>query len=240
MSDWKPRRFWKHTTVVQAEDGKGFSVRLDNSRLRTPAKAELLVPTSVIAELIAAEWDAQAEFVDPESMPVTRAANAAIDRVSLKHAEVADMLAEYGDSDLTCYRAEAPVELIARQEAAWDPLLDWLYESYGARLEPRNGIIHRAQSPDALVRLRDAVHAFDPFCLTAFHDLVTLSGSLVIGLAASKDVFPADQLWDMSRVDEIWQEDQWGADDEATEHANLKRNSFLKAKQILDAIDAVE
>ncbi|MGB3556744.1 MAG: ATP12 family chaperone protein, partial [Jannaschia sp.] len=122
MSDWKARRFWTDAEVVR--EGDGFAVRLDGKPVRTPAKAPILLPSRALAEGIADEWRAQTEMVDPLSMPLTRAANATIDKVMPQRAEVAANLAEYGGSDLLCYRATDPDALIAAQAAAWDPPLD--------------------------------------------------------------------------------------------------------------------
>ena len=113
MSDWKPKRFWKNATVV-AVDG-GHTVHLDGRPVKTPSKAGLIVPTAAMAAAMAAEWDAQVELVDPRTMPVTRCANSAIDKVRVQHADVAAMLAEYGDSDLLCYRAADPEVVGHRQ-----------------------------------------------------------------------------------------------------------------------------
>lgn len=233
MSEWAAKRFWTRTEISEASDG--FGVTLDGRPVRTPAKAPLIVPTRALAEAIAVEWDAQAEVIDPNTMPATRGANAAIDKVRVQHGDVADMLAAYGDSDLLCYRADAPVELVARQAEAWDPLLDWLAATYGTRLVVQAGVMYVAQPPEAMARLRAAVLDFSAFELAGFHDLVSLSGSLVIGLAAVHDAQPIGQLWDLSRIDESWQAEQWGVDDEAAEVAEIKRESFLQAKRFFDA-----
>lgn len=234
MSEWAPRRFWKETTVTE-QDG-GFCIALDGRPVRTPAKALLIVPTQALAEAIAAEWDAQVEKVDPQSMPVTRGANAALDKVAVQHAEVAELLVAYGDSDLLCYRADAPAELVARQAAQWDPLLDWLNDQYGVRLSVQSGVMHVAQSEAAMARLGAEVHGMTPFELAAFHDLVGLSGSLVLGLAAARDARPIGELWDLSRLDEAWQAEQWGIDDEAAEAEAVKKESFMNAKRFFDAV----
>lgn len=227
MSDWVAKRFWKQASVV--ETGAGFTVHLDGRVVKTPAKAALDVPTRAMAEAMCIEWDAQGEKIDPATMPVTRSANAAIDKVRIQRAEVADMLAAYGDSDLICYRAENPVALVARQAKAWDPLLDFAQKKLGAVLEPRVGVMHAPQDPDALSAMGEKVHALGAFELAAFHDLVALSGSLVIGFAAIYDYAPVDHLWTLSRVDEEWQISQWGDDDEAILQAEVKRRAFLHA-----------
>ena len=227
MSEWKRRRFWKDAAILP--EGDGHSVRLDGRPVRTPAKAPLILPTPALAHAVAAEWQAQGEDVLPDTMPLTRAANAAIDKVSPQHAEVAQMIAEYGDSDLLCYRAETPAELADRQAAAWDPLLDWAESALDARLIPVAGVMHKPQPERTLDALRARVHALDPWALTAFHDLVSLSGSLVLGFATMLDHLDPAEAWEVSRIDETWQEQLWGRDDEAHEHATRKQTDFFNA-----------
>lgn len=204
MSEWKAKRFWKEAGIEEADGG--YAVLLDTRPVKTPAKRALVVPTQSMAEAIAAEWDAQEEEIKPHLMPATKTANAAIDKVAVQHAEVADMLAAYGDSDLLCYRADSPQGLVDRQAEQWDPMLDWGAEALGARLLPRTGVMHAPQNPEALSRLSALTHALNPFELAAFHDLVSLSGSLILGFAAARQARGLDEIWALSRLDEIWQD----------------------------------
>jgi len=227
MTGWTRKRFWTLTGV--AADGAGWTVTLDGRPLRTPAKAAFTLPARALAEACAAEWEAQEGELQPETMPLTRTANSAIDTVAAQHAEVAARVAAYGETDLLCYRAEAPEGLVQRQAEAWDPLLGWAEQALGARLRPVAGVIHRPQDPGALARLAAATAALDGFELAALHHLVALTGSLVIGHAAARGAFAPETLWALSRVDETWQEEQWGEDEEAAVHAALKRQAFLDA-----------
>lgn len=227
MSEWAARRFWTATAVVPVDGG--WTVELDGRRVKTPAKTALLVPTEGLAQEIAGEWQAQEERVNPATMPFTRMANSALDKVTPQLAAVAAMLAEYGDSDLLCYRADAPDALVQAQAEAWNPLLDWAEATFGARLEPRTGVMHVPQSDAALARLSQQVRAQSPFALTGFHDLVALSGSLVLALATIHGARSPEQAWDLSRIDETWQETQWGRDEEAAEVAARKRGEYLHA-----------
>ena len=229
MSGWRAKRFWKAASVEDADGG--FAVQLDGRPLRTPAKAALVVPTRALAAAIAAEWDAQGDDVDPRTMPVTRSANAAIDKVRPQHAEVAALIADYGGTDLLCYRADAPPALIARQGAVWDPLLDWAATALGARLVVTQGVIPVAQPAAALGALRGQVTALSEFELAALHDLVSITGSLVLGLAITRGRISAQEAWDIARIDETWQIEQWGADEEAAEEAALKRAALLDAER---------
>jgi chaperone required for assembly of F1-ATPase len=232
MSAWKSKRFW--TQALAVADDHGFAVELDGRRIKTPAKAPLILPTQAMADAVAAEWAAQQDIVNPLTMPVTRSANAAIDKVTPQHGEVADMLAAYGDADLLCYRATGPAELIQRQAEQWDPALAWAHQTFGVDLDVHSGVMHQPQAPDALARLSQQVHALGPFHLAAFHDLVSLSGSLVLGFAAALGWRDAEAIWNLSRLDDLWQEEQWGVDDDAQAQAEIKRQAFLHAKRFYD------
>jgi chaperone required for assembly of F1-ATPase len=229
MSDWKPKRFWKAATP-DACDG-GYTVTLDGRPVKTPAKAALIVPNMAMATAVAAEWDAQTGLVDPRTMPVTRSANAAIDKVRTQRNEVIGLLSEYGGSDLLCYRAATPDRLVALQNAQWDPLLDWAARDLGAVLAVGQGVMHVPQPPETLALFQRTLSAFDDFALAAAHDLISLSGSLVLALAVTRGHLPAAQAWDISRVDEDWQITQWGADEDAAAAAAVKRAAFLHAER---------
>lgn len=236
MSAWTAKRFWKEASI--AADDNGFRIELDGRPVRTPAKTLVVVPTRAMAAEIAAEWDAQVEQINPESMPMTRSANAALDKVSKQFDEVAAMLSAYGGSDLLCYRADHPEKLVERQAKSWDPLLDWLHGRFGVRLALQAGVMPVAQDENGQRILHERVAQFTPFEMAAFHDLVSLSGSLVIALAVIEGEVSPEDGWNLSRVDEMWQEEQWGEDDEATALANRKKSEFLMAAKIWDCLQS--
>ncbi len=227
MSSWTARRFWTTASAVPVEGG--FAVHLDARPVRTPLKAPLVLPTFPLAEAVAAEWQAQEGKVKPETMPVTRTANSAIDKVAPQHSDVADMLAAYGGSDLLCYRATGPAGLIQVQAEGWDPLLAWAADTLSAPLQVTIGIVPVSQPAESLAALSRLVHQLDSFRLAAFHDLVAISGSLVLALAVIQRRLSAPEAWALSRIDEDWQISLWGEDEEAAEHAALKRAAFLAA-----------
>lgn len=230
MTDWALKRFWSEVDVVA--EAEGWAIALDGRAVRTPARAPLVLATEALAQAVAEEWAAQEGRVRPEAMPLTRAANSAIDKVAPQREAVVEMLAAYGATDLLCYRAEAPAALARRQAEAWDPLLAWARDALGAPLVATTGLVPVAQPDHALAALRGRIAAQDVFGLTALHDLVTLSGSLVIGLAAVEGARPADALWSCARLDEDWQESQWGRDAEAAEAAEARRWDFLNAARL--------
>jgi len=224
MSEWKAKRFWSESSVVP--EGDGFGIRLDGRVVKTPAKSALALPKRALAQAIATEWDAQDKIIDPETMPLTRLANSAIDKVSVQQAEVAALVADYGASDLLCYRAEGPEVLVARQAERWDPMLNWAAQAHEIRLNVQSGIMPVKQPADSIAKMHSITASMDPFALTAFHELVSLSGSWVLGLAAMENARPIGTLWDIGNVDEIWQAEQWGADEEAAENQSKKSAAF--------------
>jgi chaperone required for assembly of F1-ATPase len=233
MSEWARKRVWTKTGV--AEGQAGFEVTLDGRPIRTPSKTALVLPTRALADMIAAEWDAQEDTIDPTTMPATRMANSTIDKVVPQRPEVEAHLAGYGETDLLCYRADGPDGLVARQADIWDPILDWIATTHGARLVITQGVIPKAQNPECLQALAQPMNGFTDFELTGFHDLVTLSGSLVLGYAAALSQDTPESIWEASRVDELWQIEQWGQDDEAERANLLKKQAFLDAKAFLSA-----
>lgn len=229
------KRFWKNVSI--RPEASGYGIYLDDKQLKTPLKASLLAPTMAVAQGIAGEWEAVEEKINPLHMHLTRCANATLDKVVVDHVAVAKMLAEYGATDLVCYRAEGPTELVARQAEAWDPMLDWLFQHYGVTLIATTGIMHKPQPSDGQTKLHAAVSAYDPWRLTALHDLVTISGSLVLGLAVATKYLSVEAAWPLSRIDEMWQEEQWGVDDSAHAGTEIKRSDFAKAAKLMDLLD---
>lgn len=234
MSEWKAKVFWKSTDVVEKDNA--YSVTLDGRPIKTPGKAALAVPTRALAQAMAEEWAAQTDEIRPDTMPLTKSANSAVDKVSVQFDEVADMLANYAGTDLLCYRATSPSELMARQSEKWDPLLDWCATRYDAPLTPVAGVMFQSQPAQSLARLKDQVHAMDNFTLTGFHELVTLSGSLVLGLAVLENHVTPEDAWALSRLDELYQQEQWGVDEEAEEMADVKKHAFIHGKRFCDLL----
>lgn len=207
------RRVYKEVNV--AED---FRVLLDGKPIKTPMRATLALPTRALAEAIADEWRGQGDKIVRETMPLTKLANTAIDRVTGREESVIGQMLTY-TNDLLCYRAEAPADLVARQNEGWNPLLEWAAERHGARLLTRVGIVHIAQPEEAVAALRGALAEHDPFVLTAVHAAATLCGSLVLALALADGRLDAEEAFALSHLDEHYQAEKWGTDGEAEKRA---------------------
>ena len=231
MAEWKARRFWKTADI--RPQGEGWEVVLDDKPLRTPGKQPLILPTRALARAIADEWDAQADVIDPHGMPLTRAANSAIEKVMPQHGGVAAMLGDYGGTDLLSYRATEPEALLRAQAEGWDPLIDWAATELRAPLRITHGVIPVDQDPAVLSKLQAEVAGLDAWSLTALHDLVTLPGSLVLGLAVLRGRIDAETAWRLSRIDEEFQASRWGRDDEADAAAQGRLAAMRDAERFL-------
>lgn len=222
------KRFYK-----QARPGPGGTIELDGRPVRTPARKPLAVPVEPLALAIADEWNAQGESVDPRTMPFTGLANAAIDRVAPDGESFAAALARYGESDLLCYRADAPPPLVERQAQRWDPILAWARRRYDVDFEIATGVVHKPQPKATVKRLAWAVGASTAFELAALSPLVTISGSLVIALALAEGAIGLDEAWDAATLDEQWQAEKWGEDAEAAAALAARRREFEAAFRFL-------
>jgi chaperone required for assembly of F1-ATPase len=226
------KRFY--TSVSVTADG---GIALDNRIVKTPAKVPLLLPNAALAEAVADEWRAQEDVVNPHLMPFTGLANAAIDRVAPDMSAFALGLAAYAESELLCYRAAEPPALVARQDAVWNPVLDWARGRFDISFTLVTGIMHQAQPEETLSRLRQALATYDAWALAPLNPIITISGSLVLALAVAEGHMAPDAAFDAAHLDELWQAEQWGEDDFALEARALHRRDFLSACHFLNLLD---
>ncbi len=224
-SEERIKRFW--TVADVSKDEGGWTVRLDGRTPKTPAGNTLTLPTEAAARLVADEWAAQGEFLLPGTMPATRLASTAIDRVSQTREPVAAEIAAYAGSDVLCYLAEHPAALIERQQAAWGPWRDWAAKELGIELHTAEGIIHRAQTPEALERVKALALEMDDHALTGLATAVPLLGSAVLGLAVQRGALSGQAALELSRLDEAFTEERWGVDEEAAARVAAHRDEAM-------------
>ncbi|MCB1521053.1 MAG: ATPase [Hyphomicrobiaceae bacterium] len=225
-----PKRFYSRAQVVR-QDGL-HALALDGRLARTPGKALLAVAPEPLAVAIAAEWAAQGDVIDPETMPLTRITNTAIDGVTGIEADVAADIVAFAASDLVCYRAETPPELTRRQAAAWDPVLDWAARRLGAHFVLASGVMPVVQPADALERVASHIGAACALELSALHVMTTLTGSALIALAHADAALDVADAWRRAHVDEDWQIERWGADEEAAARREMRWRDMQAASCI--------
>ncbi|MFN3766707.1 MAG: ATP12 family chaperone protein [Aliihoeflea sp.] len=232
-----PKRFFKSASV-RHDPGTGyFAVELDGKPVRTPGRAVLALPTEAAARLVADEFDAQTEEINPFDMPVLRIANTAIDGVSTDTQAVLEDILRYSSTDLVCYRAEGPESLVVRQSEGWDRILDWARASLGARFVLAEGVMHVDQPREAIgavgihLKMRE-----EPFRLSALHVMTSLTGSALIALAVDAGELTAEEGWTAAHIDEDWNISQWGEDGEAAKMRAAKKRDMLAAATLLEAL----
>jgi chaperone required for assembly of F1-ATPase len=228
------RRFYREAAAVP--DGGTWRIALDGKVVKTPARNALILPTQALGEAIAAEWAAQDTKVKPDTMPLMQLASTAIDRVAPDRARIIAETAGYAATDLVCYRAEDPAELVARQAAQWDPLIDWLRERYDVSLQVAAGVIAIPQSEQALSALTRAVAAQDDHRLTALAVMTGASGSLALGLAVLEGRIGPEAAAEAAQLDELFQAERWGIDPEAEKRRALQKADLVAAKRFLDLL----
>jgi chaperone required for assembly of F1-ATPase len=227
------KRFYARAGVAELPDG--FAITLDAKPIRTPSGRALVAPTHEIAAAMSAEWEAQQEIINPLTMPLTRLANSVVDAVIDRVDAVADDVAKYLGSDLLFYRAGHPEALVAREAALWDPLLFWAADALGAHFILAEGIIHIRQPDSAIAAARKTFPA-DPWSIAALHVITTLTGSALLALALMHGVLDQDQVWTAAHVDEDWNIDQWGVDEEVAARRAARLVDFKAAVSILTSV----
>ncbi|HJV41804.1 ATP12 family chaperone protein [Caulobacter sp.] len=218
----KPKRFYKAAAAAPflGENGEGgYAIQLDGRTPKSPARKPLILPTKALGELVAAEWEAQVEFIDNSLMPATRLAFTAIDRISETRAEVAGEITAYAASDHLCYRAEHPTALVERQAREWGAILDWAQAEHGLTFTPVAGIIHAPQPQATLAGVEALALTLDDFSLAGVAFAAGLYGSTVLALAVRAGRLTGQRALDVSRLEEIFQAEQWGKDAEAVARA---------------------
>ncbi len=227
MSEWKARRSWARARVTPL--GAEYRIDLDDRPARTPGGRELVLPTRRIADEVRAEWDAQQGEFQPETMPFTRLANVAIDRLGTARQDVVAAVSAYAESDLVCHRATGPCELVVRQGRLWSPVVEWLGAELGAPLATGCGVMPVRQSESSLQALSAEVGRLDAHVLCGFSEMVALSGSLAIGLAVLHGRLEPDAGWRAAMVDEHFQAEKWGVDADAAALEEHRRQGFVVA-----------
>jgi Chaperone required for the assembly of the mitochondrial F1-ATPase len=223
-----PKRFYSDVSVSPKEGG--FAILLDGRPVRTPAKNPLVAPTAALAELIRTEWAAQGEEVDPATMPVTKLVNTAIDGVAADPQAVFEDILRFASSDLLCYRAENPEELVVRQADRWDPIIDWAASDLGARFILIEGIMPQEQPWEATAAFAVTLKKYDtPIELACLHTVTTLTGSAILALAVAEARLAPEDAWTLAHLDEDWTNEHWGTDAEAQARRSQRQEEFRAA-----------
>ncbi|MDP2698484.1 ATP12 family chaperone protein [Thalassospira sp.] len=230
------KRFYQKAEAVRDDLAPGWRIHLDGRAVKSPGRADFVLTSEALARAIAAEWDGQGDHIVPSSMPMMQLAATVIDRVVPNRMAVIGDLTGYGRSDLLCYRADFPEELVTRQAKAWQPLLDWAARELDVALKVTQGVMPVAQDDAALLHLQDAIESLDDNELTALHTVTTISGSVIIGLAMLRGFITPAEVFDIAQIDDSYSMERWGEDAEAMERRQRQKAEFLAAGRFLELL----
>ena len=232
-----PKRFYKNVAVANADNG-GFQIELDGRSVKTPGRKPLTLPAQSLSQMVAEEWDAQSERIDPMTMPLTRLLNTAVDGVATDPQAVKEDIVRFAGTDMLCYRAGGPDELVVRQREQWDPWIDWAQSALGCRFELAEGVMHIEQPTESMAAFNTHVGMIDDFfILSATHVITSLTGSATLAMAVQKGALEAAEAWKLAHLDEDWNIEQWGADEEAAER---RAKRFIEMKAACLVIDELQ
>ncbi len=226
------KRFYTRAEVAVSDTG--FSVTLDGRTVRTPAGHPLVLPHQALAAAVAAEWLAQGKTVKPHEMPMMQLASTALDRVAPSRDMIINEMIRYAGTDLLCYRAESPQDLVERQRAVWQPILDWIDAQIGAPMPVTTGLLPIAPPDGSVSALRAHITAYDDIRLTALQNAVASMGSLLLGIALVDGHLAAEEAFAASQLDETYQIELWGEDPEATKRREVLRNDIAASARLLE------
>ena len=227
-----PKKFYKDVSVSSVDEG--WQIELDGRSVKTPGKALLAVSSKPLAECIAEEWRAQNERIDPMTMPLTRLLNTALDGVAGEIQGVKEDIIRFAGTDMICYRADGPEGLVSRQIDHWDPLVEWAQSKLGCRFTLIEGVMHHEQPAESIAGFSTHVGMIDdPLVLAATHVITALTGSATIALAVLYGELSCDEAWAAAHVDEDWNIEQWGEDEEATSRRETRRKDMIAACRVI-------
>lgn len=225
------KRFYKVAEPAVVEGGHGL--KLDGRTYKTPAENPFVLPTPAMAAAVAQEWNDAGDKIFPDQMPFTTHANTALDRVAPQRADVRTELTNYAGTELLCYRAAEPAALVDKQRAKWDPWLDWARETHGLRFELAQGVMHVSQPPETLEKAAALLEPLTDFELAAIFTLITVTGSFTLGIATHQGHLTTAQAFELAHLDELYQTDVWGQDEEAEERRAGIQETLEKAAEFL-------
>ena len=221
------KRFYEKVDVAELDDG--WQVTLDGRGLKTAKGSPQIAPSRALAQQLAIEWSEQGEEIDPARFILRDQADFAIDMVAPDPTETIDTLLGFAETDTLCYRADPDEALYARQLEVWEPLLQSFEQRVGVQFVRVSGIIHKPQMPETLQALRSRLEHEDSFALAGLQAATSLSASLVIGLIAIEDQADVQALWQAASLEEEWQADLWGRDEEAEQRMAKREADFMNA-----------
>ena len=229
------KRFWKETQVTKTDEG--WVITLDGRAVKTPAGKSVILSSQKLADAVGAEWKAQKDQIVPATMPHFRYVVTAVDRVTPQRADVISQLVGFSGNDLLCYRDPDQMALASEQNMRWNPLLEWAENEHGLKLQIGASIMPIKQADDIVQIAEQLLLGKDDFRLAGVYNLISLSGSFIIGIAIEQGRITAEEGYHLAFLDELWQVQKWGSDAEAEDRRQTIKKDMMDAIRYLSLLD---
>ena len=207
------KKFWKKVSIKKISSNS-FQIMLDERILQTPLKRELVLPNLNLTQEIVKEWDQVSKNINTESMIFYGLISTSLDKIIDNKNLYIDDILDYIDTDLICYRAENPKELVELQKNKWDPIILLIEKYIGTKVHVFEGVLHKKQHYTVHDRLNNLINQFDIFEISALHRITNITGSIFLSLCVLKKDISKNEIFELSFLDELWQEKNWGFDEE--------------------------
>lgn len=237
MPTWsKMKRFYEHAGVM--EQDSSFLVVLDGRVVKTPAGSNLGSPTMALTKAMSGEWETQSVEIKPETMSLCKLAATAIDRLNKKRDEVIGITLKIAETDLLCYRVSEPEDLVALQNRAWNPELEWAMDELDVILKVTVGLIPVNQPEKSLLNLRNKLMSLTDFQLMGVTNAASVAGSLILALSMFYGRIDAQVMFEKSILEEKYQVERWGKDNEAMLKQEFLREDIKNSSRFLNLLSA--
>ena len=231
MENAATKRFYKEVSLEAVTDG--FCVLLDGRIARTPGHNALEAPTKALADAVAKEWEAQDERLNHREMRLTALLAKAIDGGDAAASEGRQEILRYLETDALCYRADAPQKLVKRQAELWDPFLEWFHKDFGLDVVVTNGVMAVTQPAELIEAVAKVLLQATVFEIVAVANATKITGSAILAIVMGRGWVEPESVFRASRLDEHFQAEKWGVDEEAAERELLLQHDFYACAKFL-------
>ena len=229
------KKFWKKVSIKKISFNS-FQIMLDERILQTPLKRELILPNLNLAQEIAKEWDQDSINIKTESMIFYGLISTSLDKIIDNRNVYIDDILDYIDTDLICYRADNPKELVELQKSKWDPIILLVEKYIGTKVQVFIGVSPNKQHYTVHDGINNLIDQFDIFEISALHRITNITGSIFLSLCVLRKDISKNEVFELSFLDELWQEENWGFDKENSQKRKEISIELNKSIFLLDCL----
>ena len=169
------KKFWKNVQV-QKKIKNSFEIILDKKILKTPMQNDLIFSNYKIAKETALEWDINEKEINTDNMVFYGLISTAIDKINNDKVSYIENVLGFINTDLICYRADGPNELVDLQNSSWNPIISFIKKYINVELKFFKGVMPSKQSLETFIRLKTLINSFSDLEISALYRITNLTG----------------------------------------------------------------